>query len=190
MVVTVRLAAISAHDNTMTFSAAVQSGTGGVEVDFDALQAAADNLAAMANRQPGLTGLFNGFRAARRGSYVDIDREKVKAVVVSLKDVFDALQTYLGSYYLGYFNRFGRTWQVNVQADDAYRTDPEAVRQLKIRNADVARNTILRTHPEKDRSDCGDVVIGRQSDREIQRYVRCRHHGGRLPHLSITYPCE
>src|SRR5437764_2548917 len=55
---------------------------------------------------------------------------------VALTDVFDALQAYLGSYYVNDFNRFGRTWQVNVQADAPFRTDPQSVRQLKVRNAD------------------------------------------------------
>jgi multidrug efflux pump subunit AcrB len=55
---------------------------------------------------------------------------------VQLSDVFDALQAYLGSFYVNDFNRFGRTWQVNIQADPRFRTDPEIVQQLKVRNAD------------------------------------------------------
>ena len=65
-----------------------------------------------------------------------MDREKVKKMGAQLSDVFDALQAYLGSYYVNDFNRFGRTWQVNVQAEPRFRTDAEAVRQLKVRNAD------------------------------------------------------
>jgi multidrug efflux pump len=106
------------------------------DVNYDALQAAADNLAAKGNQQPGLVGLFNGFRARTPQLYVNVDREKVKAIGVQLTDVFDALQGYLGSFYVNDFNRFGRTWQVNVQADARFRTDAEAVRQLKVRNAD------------------------------------------------------
>jgi multidrug efflux pump len=106
------------------------------EVNYGALQAQADNLAAKGNQQPGLVGLFNGFRAHVPQVYVDVDREKVKTMGVALTDVFDALQAYLGSYYVNDFNRFGRTWQVNVQADTRFRTDAEAVRQLKVRNAD------------------------------------------------------
>ena len=106
------------------------------DVDFDALQAQADNLAAKGNQQPGLVGLFNGFRARTPQLYVDIDRTKVKTMGVELTDVFDALQAYLGSYYVNDFNRFGRTWQVNVQADAPFRVDAETVRQLKVRNAD------------------------------------------------------
>src|SRR5262249_39432761 len=105
-------------------------------VNYDALQAQADNLAARGNRQPGLVGLFNGFRARTPQLYVDIDREKAKAMGVPLTDVFDALQGYLGSHYVNDCNRVGRTWQVHVQADAAFRVDAEAVKQLKVRNAD------------------------------------------------------
>ena len=55
---------------------------------------------------------------------------------VPLSDVFDTLQVYLGCYYVNDFNRFGRTWQVNVQADAPFRMDAETVKQLKVRNAD------------------------------------------------------
>jgi multidrug efflux pump len=106
------------------------------DVNYDALQARADNLAAQGNQQPGLVGLFNGFRARTPQLYVDIDRTKAKTMGVALSDVFDALQAYLGSYYVNDFNRFGRTWQVNVQADAPFRVDAETVKQLKVRNAD------------------------------------------------------
>jgi multidrug efflux pump len=106
------------------------------DADYGALQARADALAARANKEPGLVGVFNGFRARTPQLYVHIDRAKVKAMGVELKDVFDTLQGYLGSYYVNDFNRFGRTWQVNVQADAPFRTDADSVRQLKVRNAD------------------------------------------------------
>jgi multidrug efflux pump len=106
------------------------------DVDFDALQARADGLAARGNQQPGLVGLFNGFRARSPQLHAEIDRTKVRTMGVALTDVFDALQAYLGSYYVNDFNRFGRTWQVNVQADAPFRVDAETVKQLKVRNAD------------------------------------------------------
>src|SRR3989454_6481837 len=106
------------------------------DVNFDALQARADNLVAEGNQQPGLVGLFNGFRARTPQLYVDVDRTKVKTMGVELTAVYDALQAYLGSYYVNDFNRFGRTWQVNIQADAPFRVDADIVRQLKVRNAD------------------------------------------------------
>src|SRR5438128_5801321 len=106
------------------------------DVNFDALQARADNLAAQGNQQRGLVGLFNGFRARTPQLYADIDRTKVRTMGVALTDVFDTLQVYLGGYYVNDFNRFGRTWQVNLQADAAFRTSAETVKQMKVRNAD------------------------------------------------------
>src|SRR5262249_37500488 len=106
------------------------------DVDYDALQKAADELAAMGNQQPGLVGLFDGFRARSPQLYADIDRAKVKTMGVALSDVFDALQAYLGSYYVNDFNRFGRTWQVNIQADGPFRMDAETLKKMKARNAD------------------------------------------------------
>ena len=106
------------------------------DVNFDALQGQADKLAAQGNRQPGLVGLFNGFRASTPQLYVDVDRTKVRTMGVTLTDVFDTLQVYLGGFYVNDFNRFGRTWQVNVQADAPFRVDAEDAKQLKVRNAD------------------------------------------------------
>jgi multidrug efflux pump len=106
------------------------------DVNLDALQERADKLTVQANQQPGLVGVFNGFRARTPQLYADIDRTKVKTMGVALSDVFDALQAYLGSTYVNDFNRFGRTWQVNVQADGAFRVDAEALKKMKVRNAD------------------------------------------------------
>jgi multidrug efflux pump len=105
------------------------------DVDLDALQARADDLATKGNQEPGLVGLFNGFRARTPQLYVDIDREKAKSMGVALTDVFDTLQACVGSYYVNDFNRFGRTWQVNVQADASFRVNAETIRQFKVRNA-------------------------------------------------------
>jgi multidrug efflux pump len=129
------------------------------DVNFDALQARADNLAARGNRQPGLVGLFNGFRSRTPQLYADIDRAKAKTMGVPLTDVFDALQAYLGSYYVNDFNRFGRTWQVNVQADAPFRVDAETLKQIKVRNADgdmVPLGSVIDV-----RDDAGPVTITR-----------------------------
>ncbi|WP_371226436.1 efflux RND transporter permease subunit [Pseudomonas sp. QE6] len=63
-----------------------------------------------------------------------IDREKAKTHGVAISDIFDTLQVYLGSLYTNDFNRFGRTYQVNVQADQKFRLEPEQIGQLKVRN--------------------------------------------------------
>src|SRR6185369_14569247 len=105
------------------------------DLGLDALQEAADDFAATGNEQPGLVGLYSAFRSQTPQMYVDVDRERCKAMSVPLNEVFLTLQLYLGGYYTNDFNQFGRTWQVNLQGDPAARLTPEQVRQLKVRNA-------------------------------------------------------
>ncbi|HZT80559.1 MAG TPA: efflux RND transporter permease subunit, partial [Gemmataceae bacterium] len=108
-------------------------GTG--NVDPQQLEAQTANLCEKGGTQPGFIGLFSSFRAATPQLFVDVDRVKCKTMKVELNDVFDTLQVFLGGYYVNDFNRFGRTWQVNVEADAPYRLSAETVRQFKVRNA-------------------------------------------------------
>src|SRR5262249_14201295 len=66
--------------------------------------------------------------------FLEIDRVKCMALGVAVSDVFSTLQVYLGSYYINNFNEFGRTWQVNVQADQKFRDNVDAIVQLQVRN--------------------------------------------------------
>ncbi len=100
-----------------------------------ALQENVDNVVAAGNSQPGLAGLFTSFRANQPQLYVDLDRTQAKSLGVSLNDAFETLQTYLGSAYVNDFTRFGRNWQVNVQADSIFRLQPEDIGRLQVRNA-------------------------------------------------------
>jgi len=104
------------------------------DVGLMALQGQTDNLAEKGNRTPGLLGLFSMFRADTPQLYLDIDRTKCKTMGIALSDVFEALQVYLGGYYTNDYNQFGRTWQVNLQADSRFRARPDEVKQLKVRN--------------------------------------------------------
>jgi multidrug efflux pump len=101
----------------------------------EALQAAAGTIIEKGTAQPGLVGLFSSFRASQPQLYLDVNRTQAKAMGVSLDDVFNTLQVYLGSAYANDFTRFGRNWQVNVQADSAFRISPEDIGKLKVRNA-------------------------------------------------------
>jgi multidrug efflux pump len=105
------------------------------DLGLDALQEAADDLAAKGNDKPGLVGLYSAFRSRSPQMYVDVDRQRCKAMGVPLDEVFLTLQLYLGGYYTNDFNQFGRTWQVNLQGDPAFRLTPEQVRKLKVRNS-------------------------------------------------------
>jgi hydrophobe/amphiphile efflux-1 (HAE1) family protein len=104
-------------------------------VGLAALQKAADGVVAEGNATPGLAGLFTSSRADTPWLYLDIDRTKCLSLQVSLNDVFTALQVYLGSYYINNFNEFGRSWQVNVQADTNFRDRAAEIKQLKVRSA-------------------------------------------------------
>ncbi len=103
---------------------------------FAVLQTQADHLAEQARQLPGMILVSNNFRANTPQLYIDIDRTKCKSMGVELKQVFDALQIYMGGYYVNDINKFGRTWQVNAQADSSFRVDAESVRQLKVLNRD------------------------------------------------------
>jgi multidrug efflux pump len=104
------------------------------DVGLDVIQGQTENLADKGRRSPGIGGLFSSFRANTPQLYIDIDRTKCKTMGVPLGDVFNTLQVYLGGYYVNDFNRFGRTWQVNLQADAPFRLKAEDVQQLKVRN--------------------------------------------------------
>jgi multidrug efflux pump len=100
------------------------------------LQAAAEQVAAEGNQRPGLVGMFTPLRTGTPQMFVDVDRTKCKSMGVPLNDVFLTLQVYLGGYYTNDINRFGRTWQVNLQADPARRLTPDDVKKLHVRNAE------------------------------------------------------
>jgi multidrug efflux pump len=79
-------------------------------------------------------GLFTVFRANTPQLYVDVNRDQCQAMGVNPNEVFQTLQVYLGSYYVNDFNKFGRTWQVVVQAEGPFRNDPAEVKRLKVRS--------------------------------------------------------
>jgi len=99
------------------------------------LQGQTENLVEKSRQQPGLVGLVSVFRANVPQLFVDVNRAECMAKQVKLKDLFDTMRIFLGSLYVNDFNRFGRTWQVVVQADQAFRNRIDDVRRLKVRNA-------------------------------------------------------
>jgi multidrug efflux pump len=103
-------------------------------VDLQELQRSTDELIHAANKDPRLQGVFTMFRAETPQLFVDIDRTKCQSLDVAVQDVFGALQVYMGGYYVNLFNKFGRTWQVNLMAEPKYRTRTAYLEQLKVRN--------------------------------------------------------
>ncbi|HEX8203397.1 MAG TPA: efflux RND transporter permease subunit, partial [Isosphaeraceae bacterium] len=99
------------------------------------LQGQAENLTERANTQPELVGLTSVFRANVPQLFADVDRRECLTRLVAPRDLFHTMQVYLGSLYVNDFNRFGRTWQVVVQADAPFRNGAEDVKRLMVRNA-------------------------------------------------------
>ena len=100
-----------------------------------ALQAATFELMGAANQQTNLQGVFTSYRAGVPQLSLDVDRIKAKSMRVTLSEIFDTLQIYLGSLYVNDFNLFGRTYQVTAQADAPFRSRPKDILELKTRNA-------------------------------------------------------
>jgi len=147
------------------------------DAGFEALEGQVENLVEKGNQQPGLVGLFAMFRANTPQLFLDVDRTKCKAMNVALSDVFNALQVYLGGYYVNDFNQFGRTWQVNLQADARFRMKPQDVKQLKVRNAagDMAPLGTL----AKVRDATGPVLVNRYNT-----YPAAAINGAWAPNVS------
>jgi multidrug efflux pump subunit AcrB len=98
------------------------------------LQRVTEQVVSRGNRTPGLQGLFSGSRATTPWVYLDIDRPKCMSLGINVSDVFNALQVYLGSFYVNNFNNFGRTWQVVVQADQQFRDRVDDIQRIQVKN--------------------------------------------------------
>jgi multidrug efflux pump len=104
------------------------------DAGLDSLQRVADDLVAEGRDTAELQELFTSFRANTPWLYLNIDRTQAKMLGVPMGEVFSALGVYLGSLYVNDFNRFGRTWQVNVQAGADHRRQIEDLRVISVRN--------------------------------------------------------
>ena len=105
------------------------------DLGYEELNAATQALVGRAWQTPGLQRVFTGYQINVPQLFADIDRVKAKRLGVPLTEVFETMQVYLGSLYVNDFNRFGRTYQVKVQADAPYRARVQDISQLKVRNA-------------------------------------------------------
>ena len=105
------------------------------DVGPEVLREQTDDFIAKARKLPQVTGLFTVYKTNSPQIFVDIDRISCLSKGVAISDVNTALQACMGAAYVNDFNRFGRTWQVNIQADHTFRDDLEDIRQLKVRNS-------------------------------------------------------
>ncbi|WOH81630.1 multidrug efflux RND transporter permease subunit [Bradyrhizobium sp. BEA-2-5] len=119
------------------------STSGGFEYQLEALEgqdpaslsSVMGGLIGAANRNPNLARVFSTFTATNPSIHLDIDRGKAQALGVTISDIFTALQATLGGIYVNNFNRFGRTWQVNVQGEAFDRSDISDIWRIYLRNS-------------------------------------------------------
>jgi len=100
------------------------------------LQPVVQEMLQAAGGQSALTAINTTFRADVPQLFLDIDRVKAKTLGIPLENVFNTLQTYLGSAYVNDFNIFGRTFQVKVQAENRFRVTPASIKRLDVRDMD------------------------------------------------------
>jgi HAE1 family hydrophobic/amphiphilic exporter-1 len=102
------------------------------------MAAVARGLVQAANANPALSGVFTTYGASTPLIRLDIDRERAETLGIGISDIFTALQASLGGYYVNDFNKFGRTWQVILQAETAQRMDVDDIFEVHVRAANGA----------------------------------------------------
>jgi multidrug efflux pump len=102
-------------------------------VGVEDLAQAADLTAQAARARPEIGNVVNTFRSNVPSYKVNLDLDKVQTLGIPATDAYDALQTFLGGLYVNDFNVFGRTWQVMVQAEPEFRTEPRDIDRFYVR---------------------------------------------------------
>ena len=137
---------------------------------FEALYAETQKLVAAGRARPELANVFSGFEINAPQVKANIDRDKAQSQGVALSDLFETMQVYLGSLYVNDFNRFGRTYQVNAQADMPFparaRRHP-APEGAQRRGRDGAARLVRHARAER----------GPERRAALQRLPECRDHG-------------
>src|ERR1700730_16501053 len=123
---------ISGLGNAAGFELQLQSLAGATPKDIAAV---AEGLVIAANQDPVLAGVYTTYGASTPQVYLKLDRQRAETLGVSIGDIFSALQTTMGGTYVNDFNRFGRTWQVKVQADASDRKGVEDIFRVRVRSA-------------------------------------------------------
>lgn len=117
------------------------------DLGYAALDTTVKEVLKQAAQNPMLTGTFSSYKNNAPQLFVDIDRTKANQLGIDVQQIFDTLQIYLGSLYVNDFNKFGRLYQVIVQADKEFRSKPEDILRLQIRNREgqmVPLGSVLR----------------------------------------------
>jgi HAE1 family hydrophobic/amphiphilic exporter-1 len=141
------------------------------------LQQAALNLVQAANQGGKLTRLNQNVRASVPLLYLEIDRVKAQAYHLNMSDVFSTLSTYLGTSYVNDFTLYGRTWKVMAQAGEQYRSQPEDIARIEVRN--LKGNMVPLGSFAAVRDTVGPLFIGR-----FNMYPKAQITGTGMPGVS------
>jgi hydrophobe/amphiphile efflux-1 (HAE1) family protein len=161
------------------------STSGGFEYQLENLEgrdpaemaSVVQGLVAAANQDPRMTRVFSTFTASNPSIWLDIDREKAQALGLNIADVFNTLQSTLGGFYVNDFNLYGRTWEVNIQANALDRSDVSAINRIYVRNRQgemVPLPAIATTR----------IVLGPQVISRFNNYRAVTINGGPRPGVS------
>jgi hydrophobic/amphiphilic exporter-1 (mainly G- bacteria), HAE1 family len=144
------------------------------------VQFLAKNLATFleaARKRPEIAGLFTTFLPSVPQEFVEVDRDKVLKQGVPLNDVYKTVQTFMGGYFINYFNRFGRQWQVYIEAEGEDRAKAENVGRFYVRNnkgENVPLSTLTRVKPQ----------LGPEYTMRFNEYRSAQINGGAAPGYS------
>ena len=141
------------------------------------MAATARGLVFAANQNPALERVFTTYSASTPQLYLNIDREKVQTLGIDLSNVFNALQSVLGSYYVNDFNLFGRTWQVNLQGEASERARINDIYRINVRNRN-GEMVSIRAFADV------DLILGPQSIIRYNNFRSVTINGGPAPGFS------
>ncbi len=156
------------------FDYRLESLAGGSPEDLAAVMR---SLSVAANERKEIQGAFSSFAADTPQVFLEIDRDKAQTLGIPISDIFQALQSTLGSFYVNDFNLFGRVWQVNVQAEETDRTRIDDIYRIHVRNAEGTM-VPLRSIVE------ASIVLGPQTLYRYNNYRAVTINGGTAPGFS------
>ena len=102
---------------------------------YQALDNVVKQVTGMAYQDPTLSRVYSNYNVSVPQLYADLDRTKAQQLGIPIDEIFRTMQIYLGSIYVNDFNQFGRTYQVVAQAEKEFRSEPQDITRLQVRNA-------------------------------------------------------
>jgi multidrug efflux pump len=165
---------ITGMSTTGGFEGFIQDRTGGTVQE---LSAKVKTFIAAAAKRPELAGVQTTFSADVPQYYIHLDRTKARALGVAVNDVFTAMQSTFGSYYVNDFTLYGRTFQVSLQAESEFRRKPEDLSQVYVRAASgelVSLSTLVRV----------ERILGPDTFARFNVYPSAKILGGPAPGYS------